>query len=119
VHKHVSFREFNFFSPPTGVTEHASEAFNSRTRKIKEDNASPDGGKKKEDELPAEILQGFPKVVDPGWCKARFRGKQGSLATPPFHACTVLRETNRVLYPWSPERVPYPQYDEFFCVTPG
>lgn len=69
-----------FFPLPTGGTENARESFTSRTRKNKEDNASPDGGKKKEAELPAEILKGFPKVVDPGWCRARFRGKQGSLA---------------------------------------
>ena len=93
----MSLREFNFFSPPTGGTEHASEAYTSRTRKITEDYASPDGGKKKEYEMPAEILQGFPKVVDPGWCRARFRGKQGSLATLPFHACTVLRDQSSLV----------------------
>jgi len=81
------------FHRPTGGTEHAREAFTSRTRKNEEKNASPDGGKQKKDEVPAENLKAFPKGVDPGWCRARFRGKQGSLATLTFHfACTVLRD---------------------------
>ena len=42
----------------------------------------------KEDE---QAEDGFPSVVDPGWCRARFKGKKGSLFLPAANTSAVFR----------------------------